>query len=188
MAEIDQILISAGMYLPDERRVARGDAPMDAGKRKQLDEKEVAAATAIAEVKAGSKAKENEGKPTPKEKAAEKAAEVAALLKAIMPGAPTINVAAPNITLPAITMPAIKVDAPTINLPAYPEVKMGDTFVEVGPTTVRVDAPKGAGIGKTVTAERTPEGAFVGTITDGVTRKVRAELDADGRVITKAID
>ncbi len=188
MAEIDQILISTGMYLPDERRVARGDAPMDAGKRKELDQREVAAATAIAEVKAGSKAKENEGKPTAKEKSAEKAAEVAALLKAITPGAPTINVAAPNITMPAITMPAIKVDAPTINLPAYPEMKMGDTFVEVGPTTVRVDAPKGAGIGKTVTAERTPEGAFVGTITDGVTRKVRAELDADGRVITKAID
>jgi len=133
MAEIDQILISTGMYLPDERRVARGDAPMDAGKRKQLEEKEVAAATAIAEVKAGSKAKENEGKPTAKEKAAEKA-EWATLFKSLTASAPAINVAGPT-----INMPAIKVDAPAVHV-APPVVNMGDHFIDVAAPIMRIAA------------------------------------------------
>ncbi len=54
-AEIDKILIDTGMYLPDERRIARGDKAMDAADRETLNQKEVAAATAIAEAKANAK-------------------------------------------------------------------------------------------------------------------------------------
>ncbi len=182
MAEIDKILIDTGMYLPDERRVARGDEPMEAGKRQALDEKEVKAATAIAEAKS---------KGAEPKRAAEKR-EHATLLKALMPApvAPaTITVGAPQITMPPIHLPAIKVEAPTINLPAYPAMptfKMGDTFVDLGSTNVKVETPKPGSVGKTVTAERTKDGGFIGTITDGVvTRKVAATLDANGNVIAK---
>jgi hypothetical protein len=74
--------------------------------------------------------------------------------------APTINVAPPAVT---VTMP---------------EIKQGDTFVEIGPTTV--SAPRGE---RSVRYTRDERGELVGEITETVTRKVRAEKTADGKIV-----
>jgi hypothetical protein len=64
-----------------------------------------------------------------------------------------------------------------------PEIKQPDVFVDVGGTSVRVDAQRG--IGKTVTATRGPDGKLVGTITDGVTKTVTGTRDEAGKLIAK---
>lgn len=200
-AQIHKIYLDSKVYHPDEIRQKLGDDPMEDGLRAQMDLATVNAAPNATQLPPDQQAAADDRaklaaehaaslipkEPTPQQRtaaAASEKADFAAMLKALVPAPSSITVAAPQITLPPITMPAIKVDAPVVNIaPApAPSVQLGDTFIDVGSTNVRVDQPKpAAGIGKTVTAERTPDGGFVGTITDGVRRTVR--LDASGAIV-----
>jgi len=169
----------AKIYHPDEIREKRGDVPMSAEMRAQMDmatfsstpnatqlpPDQQAAQDERDSLKAEAEAKRLETmKPVP-QTPAQKAAEFATMAKAFATPAPTINVAAPTITLPAmpaINFPAVKVDAPTINLPPPPAITLGDVFVDVGATNMQAkfDAPPKAP--KTVTAKRNADGSFTG--------------------------
>ena len=176
-ATIDVQMVTAKIYHPDEIRAQRGDDPMDPEKREQMDmaafnpamnatvlspdqqEAQNQHAIAMAAAKPAPVIAPGPNKPTPAEDKAQKDHEIT-LAKL---GAPIVN-------FPAAA--PITVTAPTVNIsPPSIKVEPADVFIDVGPTSVRIDNAS-KGIGKTVTAKRMPDGSLQGTITDGTTRTV----------------
>jgi hypothetical protein len=204
--EIDKMAVEARIYHPDEIRIRRGDQPMEEEMRSQMDmanfnpvnatvlpPDQQAEADERAEVAAQAQAGRDEAmvamaaKEKGREKATEKL-ELAALVKSLQVAPPSIHVDAPTITMPPINLPEIKIEGATISMPPPPAIKMGDVFVDVGPSNVRVDVPKPATPGKVVTAQRNADGTFTGTITEGapITRTVRT--DASGNVMPSGLE
>lgn len=223
-ADIDVKLVKGKILHPDEARMSRGLDPMPAELRAQMDLATFNEAINSVVLPDEQQQAQNDhalamqaAKPAPvvgPSAAQQKAdkVELAALLKSMQPPAPSITVEAPQITLPAA--PAISVDARTTiekgAIDAHvepitvhtPEVKQGDTFVDVGATNVKVDGPPkpagikrdeqgnlrtpdGRAIERSVTYARDERGELVGKITDSTTRTVRAERGADGKLLAK---
>jgi hypothetical protein len=189
-AQVDEILVNTKIYHPDEIRAKRGDDPMSDEMRAQMDvatfnaapnstilpdDQQAAKDDAAKELAASKPAPVMAAKPTPEESAAQKAHEI----EVAKSGAPVVTVAAPHVE---VAPAAVHVDGPTIHLP---EMKAADVFVDVGATTVKVDAPRSNAPAKVVKAERMPDGTFRGTISEQGERTITQARDADGNTITK---
>jgi hypothetical protein len=200
-AQIDALMVTNKVYTADEIRAQRGDDPMSDEDRANMDLATWNAAPNSTVLPPDQQQAQND------HALAMQAAKPAPI---VAPGAPlgsapqnkpaskfdddrfekwmetfrrepvNIHVDAPAITMPASPAINIAPAAVTVNMP---EIKQPDVFVDVGGTSVRVDAQRG--IGKTVTATRGPDGKLVGTITDGVTKTVTGTRDEAGKLIAK---
>src|ERR1022692_780187 len=195
-AQIDALMVTNKVYTADEICAQRGDDPMPPEMRAQMDLATFSAAVnstvlpddqqkaqndhalAMQAAKPAPIMAPNGGDKPPASKFDD--AQFTKWIETFKQPAVNIHVDAPAINMPAMPPINIAPAAVTVNMP---EIKQPDVFVDVGGTSVRVDAQRG--IGKTVTATRGPDGKLVGTITDGVTKTITGTRDEAGKLIAK---
>jgi Phage portal protein len=204
-ATIDQILVNAKIYHPDEIRAKRGDEAMPDDLREQMDmatfsqtanatilsEDQQAAKDDAAMAIAAAKPAPVLGAPAQKPAAPEKSVDAPApVVNHFKFDAPQIHVAPPSVT---VTPAPVNVTAPTVNIapPSItvhtPEVKPADVFVDIGATNVsaKMEQPKREG-DRSIAYERDADGNLVAKVTESTTRILRGKRGDDGRMIVKA--
>ena len=197
-AQIDQILVNAKIYHPDELRAKRGDDAMPDDMRGQMDLATFNAAPNSTVLPDDQQQAQNdhalamqEAKPapivaSPADKAKDAAKATEDLLKfaaAMRSPASTIKVESPTVN---VAPAAVNVTTPpvTVNMP---EMKASDVFVDVGATNVRVDPGKAAAPrGKQEYSVRKVDGQLVGEIIER--RVITGARDADGNLVAKLED
>lgn len=192
-ADIDVKLVNAKIYHPDEIRAQRGDEAMTDDMRGQMDLATFNAAVNSTVLPDDQQQAENdhalamqEAKPAPVVASggdAKKWEQFMALLEKRDAPAPVhINVEGPVINPAKVEVHPAAVTVNNTN----PEIKLGDTFVEVGATNVKVDKQSAVtGAVRTYETSRGPNGELVGKIHDTVTRNVTASKGADGKIVAK---